>query len=128
MAVATTRTDLLARELRVRFKTICLISAFCEMPCDASDVCDEDLVEISRAVAKGAHAALMLDGAGWHAAKALEVPVKYHPRAASALCPGTQSNRECLGLSASQPPRHLRLRDRPRDRHAMLRRMELLRQ
>jgi transposase len=33
------------------------------------------LVEISRAVAKGAHVTIVLDGAGWHIAKALEVPV-----------------------------------------------------
>lgn len=32
------------------------------------------LAEISRAVAEGAHAILVLDGAGWHGAKALCVP------------------------------------------------------
>lgn len=32
------------------------------------------LQEISRAVAPGAHAVLVLDGAGWHASPALEVP------------------------------------------------------
>lgn len=32
------------------------------------------LAEIARSVAPGAHAILVLDGAGWHAAKDLEVP------------------------------------------------------
>lgn len=32
------------------------------------------LVEISQTVAEGAHALLVLDGAGWHGAKALCVP------------------------------------------------------
>ena len=32
------------------------------------------LAEISRSVAPGAHAVLVLDGAGWHGAKALVVP------------------------------------------------------
>ena len=32
------------------------------------------LAEISRTIAKGAHAVLVLDGAGWHGAKALCVP------------------------------------------------------
>jgi len=32
------------------------------------------LAEISRAVAEGAHAVLVLDGAGWHGSKALRVP------------------------------------------------------
>lgn len=32
------------------------------------------LVEISKTVAPGAHAILVLDGAGWHGAKALQVP------------------------------------------------------
>ncbi len=32
------------------------------------------LVEISRTVAEGAHAVLVLDGAGWHGAKTLCVP------------------------------------------------------
>lgn len=32
------------------------------------------LAEISRTVAEGAHAVLVLDGAGWHGAKALKVP------------------------------------------------------
>lgn len=32
------------------------------------------LVEISRTVAPGAHAVLVLDGAGWHGGSALDVP------------------------------------------------------
>jgi transposase len=32
------------------------------------------LAEISRTVAQGAHAVLVLDGAGWHGSKALRVP------------------------------------------------------
>ena len=32
------------------------------------------LAEIARTVAPGAHAVLVIDGAGWHSAKALTVP------------------------------------------------------
>jgi transposase len=32
------------------------------------------LVEIAKTVAQGAHALLLIDGAGWHVAKALKVP------------------------------------------------------
>jgi transposase len=32
------------------------------------------LAEISRSVATGAHAVLILDGAGWHGANALDIP------------------------------------------------------
>lgn len=45
------------------------------MPHAATEAMNAHLLEISRAVAKDAHAALVLDGAGWHAAMALEVPV-----------------------------------------------------
>ena len=32
------------------------------------------LIEISKTVAEGAHAILVLDGAGWHGSKALRIP------------------------------------------------------
>jgi len=51
------------------------VTAALIMPHADTEAMNAHLVEISRAVAKGAHAALVLDGAGWHATKALEVPV-----------------------------------------------------
>jgi hypothetical protein len=51
------------------------VTAALIMPHANTEAMNAHLLEISRAVAKGAHAALVLDGAGWHATKALEVPV-----------------------------------------------------
>ena len=45
------------------------------MPHADAQAMNAHLVEISKTVAKGAHAVLVLDGAGWHGAKVLAVPV-----------------------------------------------------
>jgi hypothetical protein len=44
------------------------------MPKADAEAMTKHLAEISRTVAPGAHAILVLDGAGWHGAKALRVP------------------------------------------------------
>ena len=44
------------------------------MPNANTQAMNAHLAEISRTVAEGAHAILVLDGAGWHGSKALEVP------------------------------------------------------
>ena len=44
------------------------------MPRADIDAMNKHLVEISKAVAPGAHAALVLDGAGWHVSDKLIVP------------------------------------------------------
>jgi transposase len=50
------------------------IGAGLVLPYVNSDAMSLHLQEISRHVAPGAHAVLVLDGAGWHGAAALEVP------------------------------------------------------
>lgn len=44
------------------------------LPLVNTEAMNAHLAEIARAVAPGAHALLVLDGAGWHAASALAVP------------------------------------------------------
>ena len=44
------------------------------MPNADTEAMNAHLVEISRTVAKGAHAVLVLDGAGWHSSRALCIP------------------------------------------------------
>ena len=44
------------------------------MPHVDTEAMNAHLIEISRTVAKGAHAILVLDGAGWHGSKALRIP------------------------------------------------------
>ena len=44
------------------------------MPHADAEAMNAHLVEISRTVAEGAHASLVLDGAGWHGSTALRIP------------------------------------------------------
>ena len=44
------------------------------LPCANTEAMNLHLAEIARTVAPGAHAALVLDGAGWHGGKDLVVP------------------------------------------------------
>jgi len=44
------------------------------MPHVDTEAMNAHLIEISRTVAEGAHAILVLDGAGWHGSKALRTP------------------------------------------------------
>ncbi len=97
------------------------------------------LAEIAKTVAPGAHALLVLDGAGWHGAKSLILPGNitlltlppYAPelnptsRACKHALPG--SGRKRLELPSGQQARHHRVRQLRRNRQQMLRRMELLR-
>ena len=76
MVVAITREDLTANELRAasarsgeRAATAALV-----MPRADTEAMTAHLAEISSTVAPGAHAVFVLDGAGWHGAKALSVP------------------------------------------------------
>ena len=70
------------------------------------------LAEVSRGVAEGAHAVLVLDGAGWHTSPKLRVP-EHQLAAAAPLRAGTQPGREPVGVPARQlpePPRVGQLR------------------
>jgi len=44
------------------------------LPCCNTETMNLHLAEISRAVAPGAHAALLMDQAGWHTTSKLDVP------------------------------------------------------
>lgn len=44
------------------------------LPYVGTEAMNLHLVEIAKTVAQGAHALLLIDGAGWHVAKALKVP------------------------------------------------------
>lgn len=50
------------------------IAAGLILPCVNAEAMGLHLQEISKTVATGAHALLIIDGAGWHQTKALEVP------------------------------------------------------
>jgi hypothetical protein len=63
------------------------------------------LVEISKQVAAGAHAVLLLDGAGYHQEAALELPPNMTLLPLPAYFARTQSGRKHLGLSARQQAR-----------------------
>ncbi len=66
-----------------RYTRACIFGAVCPergataapvMPHADTAAMNAHLAEISRTVAEGAHAVLVLDGAGWHGAKAPNVP------------------------------------------------------
>ena len=50
------------------------VAAGLVLPCANAQAMNAHLAEIARTVAPGAHAVLILDGAGWHGAKGLVVP------------------------------------------------------
>ncbi len=50
------------------------VAAGLVLPCANTEAMAAHLAEIARAVAPGAHAVLVLDGAGWHGARNLVVP------------------------------------------------------
>ena len=86
------------------------------------------LNEIAKAVAHGAHAMLIVDGAGWHGAKCLQVPdnitlVKLPP-----YSPRTEPHGKRLGLSAVKQTRYLGLRHLRGNPRKMCPSVELLRQ
>ena len=66
-----------------RYKSAYLFGAICPargvgaavmMPCADTDAMQRHIHEISRAVAPGAHAVVLLDRAGWHTTNALALP------------------------------------------------------
>ena len=67
------------------------------------------LNEISRNVAVGAHAVLLLDRAGWHTTGKLDVPANITPIPAVAR-PGAQPGRERLAVSPPELALKHRLR------------------
>ena len=84
------------------------------------------LAEISRTVAPGAHAVLVLDGAGWHRRRQAARAGQHHPAPAPALQPGAQPGRERLAVPPRKLARHQRLRRLRRHRRRLLQRLEPL--
>ena len=97
------------------------------MPFADTQAMNEHLAEIAKTVVPGAHAVIVLDGAGWHGSKALCTPDKHHTSPPAAIRAGTQPDRKRLGLPARQQTRHLHLRQLRPHRREVLRRVELLR-
>ena len=64
------------------------------MPYADTDAMNDHLREIAQNVALGAHAVVLIDGAGWHTAKALRVPANITLFKLPAYCPelNTQEN------------------------------------
>jgi hypothetical protein len=60
------------------------------------------LDEISRHVARGAHAVLLMDRAGWHTTAKLEAPGEHHAGLPALARAGTESSRERRALFARQ--------------------------
>ena len=84
------------------------------------------LAEIARTVAPGAHAVLLLDGAGWHGGKELAVPDNISLLPLPPYAPELNPVGERLGVPARQRALQYRLRQLRRHRRRLLRRLELL--
>jgi hypothetical protein len=90
------------------------------------DAMNRHLSEISRHVADGHHAVVVLDGAGWHQpGDKLKVPdiislLHHQPAASAALLSGTQSGREHLAVPAPELPEPSRVRGISKHRRRVL--------
>ena len=87
-----------------------------------TDMMQLHLDEISRNVAKGTHAVLLLDRAGWHTTGKLNVPQNIAPIFLPSRA-RTQPGRECLAVSPSELALKHRLRKLRRHHRRRLRRM-----
>ena len=81
------------------------------------------LDEISRNVAEGAHAVLLLDRAGWHTTGKLDVPENITPIFLPSRAPGAEPGRERLAVSPPELALKHRLRKLRRDRRRRMRRL-----
>ena len=80
------------------------------MPHADTQAMSAHLAEIAKTVASGAHALLILDGAGWHGSAELEVPDNITLLKLPPYSPELNPMEKCVGLSACQQARHIRLR------------------
>ena len=96
------------------------------MPHADTQAMSAHLAEIAKTVASGAHALLILDGAGWHGSAELEVPDNITLLKLPPYSPELNPMEKCVGLSACQQARHIRLGQLWADRRQVLRSMELL--
>ena len=94
------------------------------MPYANTEAMNKHLEEIAKAVSPGAHAVLVLDGAGWHGSGELVIPEKHNPLNAAALLALTQPCRNCLGAPAPEQACKPHLRNLRRHRRSLLRCLE----
>jgi hypothetical protein len=93
------------------------------LPYADADMMQLHLDEISRNVAEGAHAVLLLDRAGWHTTGKLDVPDKHHADLPAFPRPGAEPGRERLAVSPPELALKHRLRRLRRDRRRRMRRL-----
>ena len=87
------------------------------LPACNSEAMNLHLAEISREIAPGKHAILLLDQAGWHLSSRLAVPPNVSARGAAGEMPGVERTGERLAVHARQlalKPRVQILRRNPR--------------
>ena len=70
------------------------------MPYADTEAMQLHLDEISRTVARGAHAVLLLDRAGWHTTGHLTIPKNMTLIFLPSRAPGVEPGRECLAVPA----------------------------
>ena len=101
------------------------VGAAVVMPTVNVEAMNIHLAEISQRVSEGAHAVLVLDGAGWHTSPKLQLPAnvsllplpRYAPEPAG-QCPA--AGREPVGVSAGQLPQSPRVGELQRHRGRLL--------
>lgn len=107
-----------------RYESAYLFGAICPargvgvglaMPYVETEAMQAHLNVISKAVAPGAHAVLLLDRAGWHTTSAAGSPPQHHHDPASITGPGTEPGRERLAVPARQLALKPGVRDLRRD-------------
>ena len=91
------------------------VGAALALPYADTDMMQLHLDEISRNVAEGAHAVLLLDRAGWHTTGKLDMPENITPIFCRPVRPSS-TGRECLAISPSELALEHRLRKLRRHR------------
>jgi putative transposase len=99
------------------------VGAALALPYADTDRMQLHLDEISRNVAEGAHAVLLLDRAGWHITGKLDVPKNITPIFLPSRAPRVEPGRKRLAISPSELALKHRLRELRRHRRGGLRRM-----
>ena len=97
------------------------VGAALVLPYADADMMQLHLDEISRSVAEGAHAVLILDRAGWHTTGKLDVPDNITPIFLPSRAPGAEPGRERLAVPPPELALKHRLRKLRRDRRRRMR-------
>ena len=99
------------------------VGAALALPYADTDMMQLHLDEISRNVAAGAHAVLLLDRAGWHTTAKLDVPRQHHADLLAFPRARTEPGRERLAVSCAELAVEPRLRNLRRHHRRRLRRL-----